>query len=694
MKIASVILYYNLVSGFDYIVPDNLSDEITAGSFVEVTLRKKRIIGFVSEIKTESKVNTLKPIERKVFERGLSKDFLEFLKWASYYYFTNLGTIYRQFSISEIKTKRKFVCTLKNKEHLELYVMSKEKPLLRSEILKVVKSDETIDKLIEDGILAYDIARFNNPNRRDVILTDEQEISYNSVRESIDSSKHKTFLLYGKPSTGKTEIYFKLLHYLINNTDKSALVMFPEIGLVDVFFTRFSEEFGSLITAKVHSELSEGEMNFYFESILRGDKRIIVGTRSAVFSPINNLGFVIVDEEQDSSYKQFDSAPFYNGRDCAIYRGYLTNSTVLLVSATPSTESYANAKNGKYSFLEIKSRHLGTPQPEVKIIYNTMAHKNIAVHAMDTIAQTLKENKQVLIFLNRRGYLNLYKCSKCGENFKCDNCSVSYSFHKSTREFVCHYCGSTKKIGTKCQYCGGDIVSVGIWGTEMIESIMSKAFPGAIIERLDTDSTHKKGERKRIIDKVINREIHILVGTQMVSKGYDVPNINTVVILNSDAIISIPDIRSEERFMQMLVQTSGRAGRRDIQGLIVVECGTSSLHLKDFIEELNYKKFIEEEILRRKYHGFPPYKRMLKIIHKNKDREKALENLTVIYNILKKYENIKMRVLPPGFNYVEKINNLYRTEMFMIYSNISYVKNAIKALENIDYDYDIDNDTL
>jgi len=694
MKIASVVLFYDVSKGFDYEIPDHLKDDVVIGTFVEVDFRKKKSIGFVIEIKNESDAKNLKKVERRIFNNNLSEEFLKFVKWASEYYFSNMGIIYRQFSISEISVKRDYVCTSKEGENLELYVMSKEKPLLRSEIKKILKSEEKIEELLKTGILKNDIVKFTPPKKRDVTLTDEQENAFEEVKQQIERNEHKTFLLYGKPSTGKTEVYFKLLHHIIENTSKSVLLMFPEIGLADIFFTRITEEFGSLITAKVHSEMTEGEANFYFEKILSKEKRIIVGTRSAVFAPVKNLGLVVIDEEQDLSYKQFDSAPFYNGRDCAVYRGFLADAPVLLVSATPSVESYSNVKSGKYGYFELKRRYMETPQPQVKIIFNTMAHKNIAVHAMDEIAQTLKENRQVLLFLNRRGYLNLYKCAKCGEYFKCDNCSVSYSYHKSQNGFVCHYCGSMKPALSKCPHCGGNIVSAGVWGTEMIESIMSKAFPQAVIERFDTDSTQKRGERKRIIERVVNREVHILIGTQMVSKGYDIPAINTVVILNSDSVINIPDIRSEERFMQMLVQTSGRAGRRERQGVIVVECGPSSLHLKDFIENLDYMRFIEEELLRRREHGFPPFKRMLKIMHKNRERERAFDNLTKIYEQLKEHENKKFRVLPPGFNYVEKINNLYRTEMFVIYSDLAYAKEAVKSLKNLDFEFYVDNDTL
>lgn len=694
MKIAEVLLPLDNDSGFDYLIPDALLDSVKSGSLVSVDFRKRRMTGIVLKVKDSTDVKRLKEVEESSFEAPLDANFLKFVCWAADYYFATKGVVFRQFSLSDVDLKRRFVCTSKMSEHLELYVSSREKPLTKGEALKILKSEESFNDLLKRGVIAEDIIPFVEGKRREVTLNEEQESSFERVNDFAMRGEHKGFLLYGQPSTGKTEVYFKLIHELMDKTDKSVLLLFPEIGLADIFFRRISEEFGSLVAAKVHSELTEGESNCYFRKIMDGGKRIVVGTRSAVFAPVKNLGLVIIDEEQDQSYKQFDASPFYNGRDCGVYRAYLSSAPVLLVSATPSAESYANVKSGKYELLKLEKRYLDTPKPEVRIIYNISTHKSIAPLTVTEVSNALSGGRQVLIFLNRRGYLNLYKCSKCGEYFKCDNCSVSYSFHKSQREFVCHYCGSVKRSDAECPICGGKIVSSGVWGTEMVESVFSKLFPGAVIERFDTDSTRRKGERKRIIERVISREAHILVGTQMVSKGYDIPDIHTAVILNADSVINIPDIRSEERFMQMLVQTAGRAGRRAERGVILVELGESGIHLKDFIENLDYPRFMEEEILRRKNHSFPPFARMLRIIHRNKDREATMMNLHKIYTILSEAKKKNVRVMPPGFNYVERVNGLYRGEMFVVYSSLNEMKSLMKKTEGIGFEYQIDNDTL
>jgi primosomal protein N' (replication factor Y) len=502
-------------------------------------------------------------------------------------------------------------------------------------------------------------------------------------------------LLYGQPATGKTEVYIRFVKYVFENSNKQILILLPEIGLVEQVYKIFSKLFGSLNIAKIHSELSKGEFNFLFEKINSQEKRIIIGTRSAIFLPFKNLGTVVVDEEQDISYKQYDMAPFYNARDCSIYLGKLFSSPVLLVSATPSLETYYNVLNKKYELLKLEKRFLGTEKPEVKIVFNENDGKKISQIALDEISNSLDDGEQVIVFLNRRGYLNLYRCVDCGEYFKCENCSVSYSFHRSSNSFICHYCLDEKPFDSRCKTCGGRLVSAGIWGTEMVESIFKKIYKDKTIERFDIDSTSRKGERNRIIENFMNHKIDILVGTQMVSKGYDVPNVSTVLILNFDSTINLPDIRSMERFMQLLIQTSGRAGRREKRGKIIIETGIKNQQIFDIIQNLDYQRFLDIENEKRKERNFPPYKRVLKISHKNKNREEAWKNIKRIHDILEQsnsYNDIK--IFPPGFNFIEKVKNYYRTEIFIFYKDFRNVFKLCENLKNLKFEFHIDNDSL
>lgn len=691
MKVAKVILPVAIERRFDYLIPDEL--ELTKGNIVEVNFRGKMIYGIVDVVADSSEIEKLKYVERKIFEIPVPEKILNFIEWISEYYFTSKGLILKNFLPDKTKIPAKYVCVSRKREFTELYYETQKRALSKSEIEKLIKID--VDKMIEGNILKEDIFPYRKPSYVEKRLTGEQENAYLKLKESVDENQFKTFLLYGQPATGKTEVYIKLIRYVIENTQKNILLLLPEIGLVEQSYSILSELFGSTIIAKVHSELSKGEFNFIFKEILSNNRRIVIGTRSSIFLPFLDPGLIIVDEEQDLSFKQYDMAPFYNARDSAIYLGKLFNSTVLLVSATPSLETYNNVLKGKYQPLTLNQKYYNAEKPEVQIIYSETGYKNISKNSIDLILNSLEENEQVIVFLNRRGYLNLYRCSVCGEFFKCDNCAVSYSYHKSFNSFICHYCGDRKPVDSKCPLCGGKIVPAGIWGTEMVESIFKKIFKNKVIERFDIDITTKKGARKKIIEDFIQHKIDILIGTQMVSKGYDVPNVSTVLILNFDSSINLPEIRSVERFMQLLVQTSGRAGRRDKQGKIIIESSITNEKFLKMIKNLDYTMFLEDELKRRRERDFPPFKRMLKISHRNKDRDECWNNIKKIHGILIEkniYSDIK--IFPPGFYYIERINRYYRTEIFIFYENFNHIKKLLDNLKNLKFEYYIDNDAL
>ncbi|MEO0298536.1 MAG: primosomal protein N' [candidate division WOR-3 bacterium] len=693
MKIVKVLLPVDIDKTFDYCFPKDSNVNLFKGDIVQVDFRNKKYLGLVYGFSDHSEIKNIKSIEQKVYDKVISDKIFEFIEWASKYYFVSKGLIIKNYLPYNISIPRKYVCVSKDYEYIELFYETKKRPLSKSEVEKITK--EKIDFLIQRNIVKEDLFPYTEGNHNEKILTDEQENAFSILKETFDKGVFRTFLLYGQPATGKTEVYIKFVKYVFENSNKQILILLPEIGLVEQVSKIFSKLFGSLNIAKIHSELSKGEFNFLFEKINSQHKRIIIGTRSAIFLPFKDLGAVIVDEEQDISYKQYDMAPFYNARDCSIYLGKLFSSPVLLVSATPSLETYYNVLNKKYELLKLENRFLGTKKPEVKIVYNEYDCKKISQIAIDEISNSLDDGEQVIVFLNRRGYLNLYRCVDCGEYFKCENCSVSYSFHKSTNRFICHYCLDEKPFDSKCKICGGKLISAGIWGTEMVETIFRKIYKDRIIERFDIDSTSRKGERNRIIENFINHKIDILVGTQMVSKGYDVPNVSTVLILNFDSTINLPDIRSMERFMQLLIQTSGRAGRREKRGKIIIETAIKNQQIFDIIQNLDYQKFLDVEIEKRKERNFPPYKRVLKISHKNKNREDAWKNIKKIYDILthnNSYSDIK--IFPPGFNFIEKIKNHYRTEIFIFYKDFKNVHKLCEKLKNVKIEFYIDNDYL
>lgn len=693
MKIVKVILPIDTDKTFDYYVPEGFGYEIFRGDIVQVDFKNKKYFGLVYELSNLSEAKNLKPVEKKIYELVISEKIFGFIDWLSQYYFVSKGLVVKNFLPYQLSYPKKFVCISKDQKFTELYYETLKRALSKSEIEKITK--EKIEILLNKNIIKEELFPYVKDNYVSKVLTEEQENAFLNLKNSFDMRIFETFLLFGQPATGKTEVYIKFLKHVFENSKKQILVLLPEIGLVEQTYNIFSKLFGSLNIAKIHSELSKGEFNFLFEKIQSFEKRIIIGTRSAIFLPYKDIGAIIVDEEQDISYKQYDMAPFYNARDCAVYLGKIFSSTVLLVSATPSCETYNNVLNKKYKLLKLEKRFLGTEKPEVDIVYNEYDGKKISQNAIDAVSNSLEDGQQVIVFLNRRGYLNLYKCADCGEYFKCDNCSVSYSFHKSKNSFLCHYCLDEKPFDSKCKKCGGKLIPAGVWGTEMVETIFKKIYKDKRIERFDIDSTSRKGERNKIIENFINKNIDILVGTQMVSKGYDVPNVSTVLILNFDSTINLPDLRSFERFMQLLIQTSGRAGRREKRGKIIIETAIRNEQIFEIIKNLDYQKFLDIEIQKRKERDFPPFRRIVKITHKNKRREKAWENINRIHEILTRNNSYRdVKIYPPGFNFIEKVKGYYRTEIFIFYKKYDNIKELFDKLKNLDFEFYIDNDSL
>ena len=698
MKYCKVLIPINSDNEFVYSIPEILND-IKIGSIVIVDFRSKDtygiVMGFVNNENIKS-IKNIKDIKEKYLKNPIDKKYIDLIKWMSDYYFTSKGNVFRNFFPSIRKNVKRYIYNSGNEDFMmDIKNITLSKAISKTDIKKIIKKKAKFEDLLKNGNIVESIDNYIEIKGKNIILNKEQTNAYKKVNNILFENQHKTFLLSGIPASGKSEVYIKLIKNTIENSDKSVLLLLPEIGLAQFVYDIIRKRFGTYITAIIHSELSDGEKYFFIKEINENRKRIIVGTRSAVFAPINNLGLIIVDEEQDMSYKQ-DAMPYYNGRDTAIYLAYKNKIPAVLCSATPSLETYLNVIEKKYELLELTTSFSNAEKPSVEILYDN--RHSISTDILDALNKTKRDEGQSLIFLNRRGYLNVYKCEECGEYFRCDNCSVSYSFHKNSNEFICHYCGTKKPAGSVCPKCGGKLISSGVYGTEKIEEILKKLYPDFHIERMDLDSTMHKGERKRIIDGMVERKIDILIGTQMISKGYDIPNVNTVIIFNADAMINMPDIRSEERFMQLLIQTAGRAGRRDKRGKIIIESGESAKALAQFIYALDYIAFMKYELEKRKSLHFPPYRRMLRIIIKDKVKNKVIEKSKDIFYIIDKIQkkrNIEgLDVFPPVPAIIEKLNKTYRYNIFIFYNrfiDIKYLLNNVKKIRN---DFIIDNDTL
>lgn len=472
-------------------------------------------------------------------------------------------------------------------------------------------------------------------------LTPEQIKAVNTISE-FTGKEFKRYLLHGVTGSGKTEVYLRLVQKALD-LGKTAIVLVPEISLISQTERRFKARFGEL-TAVMHSNLTPGEKLDQWTKTISGEKRVVIGARSAIFAPTSNVGIIIVDEEHDQSYKQ-DLAPRYNGRDMAVVRSEIENCPVVLGSATPSMETYKNANTNRFEKIVLSKRANNQNLPKV-IVYDLKdsskdkgPYKFISYFLALKINKTLKNNNQVMLFLNRRGFSSFILCNLCGEAIKCSYCSVSMTYHKSTNSLVCHICGYKTPLPNTCPDCGNpDIVDLGV-GTEKLESACNFLFPNSNTIRLDQDTTAKKGELVKKLKLIRDKKADIIIGTQMIAKGHDFPGITLVGIINADHGFNLPDFRAAERSFQLLSQVAGRAGRGEKEGLVVLQTYSPDHFSIKTAKTQNFTDFYKHEIEFRKSLFYPPFSKTALIKISGTDKIKA-DNLSK--NCAKVLKDIKL----------------------------------------------------
>ena len=515
-------------------------------------------------------------------------------------------------------------------------------------------------------------------------LSPEQAACVKTVADSMQNG-YEAFLLYGVTGSGKTEVYKELVKKTLD-AGKSALILIPEIALTPQTLERFTESFGDIV-AVYHSRLSNGERAGEWMRALRGEARVGIGPRSAIFLPLQNLGLIVIDEEHESSYKSQDS-PRYHARQIAFYRAKQENATLLLGSATPQIESYYNAQNGQIRLLELKSRFGNIELPSVTTVDLRVEGKGnhlISGILMEKLLKTLGEKKQALLFLNRRGFAPSLVCEICGFTYHCPNCDVSLTYHKSTRTLDCHYCGYTRSLDPKCPSCDNPAFKeLGI-GTERIEETLKELFPGMRVMRMDLDTTGKKESYDEMLGAIKRGEIDIIVGTQMIAKGHDIEGIRLVGALLPDIILAVPDFRSAERAFVLLTQVIGRAGRKASGGEAVIQTYLPDTPSIMLAAEQNYRKFYDSEIEKRKAFGYPPFIRLGRIVIRGKEQEAVrlfCESMTpALRNNLDIPREVKM--LGPVSCPIEKLNNNYRYHIILKAQKIGAIVQAAKAIRTI-----------
>lgn len=683
---------------FTYLVPNELKDKVFIGMRVLVPFGKQKLEGFVLNISGENKSNyKIKEIISVVDENPVLND--ELLKLGEYISKKTLSLkiqAYQTMLPSALKAKRNFNISKKYEKYLNLKIdynealkiaktesqkkllsyFKNQNKILKKELTKIsVSAIETLKKynILEE--LAEEVYRINNSNStcsNNVVLTKEQETVRNQV---LNQNSFKSFLLYGVTGSGKTEVYISIINELLKK-GKTALVLVPEISLTPQFVSKFQKRFGNKI-ALLHSMLSDGEKYDEWRKIENKEASIVIGARSAIFAPLENIGIIIIDEEHSSTYKQ-ENTPKYNTIDIALFRGKYHNCPILLGSATPTIESYTRAKVGVYELLELKNR-ISNKMPKVEIVSMRDEIKKgnnlFSEKLLNKIKEKLSKKEQIIILLNKRGYARVLTCHDCGYTDKCPHCDIPLTYHKSSNTMRCHYCGYGKGVTKKCPDCNSENISTFGIGTQKIEETLNELFPQNNILRMDADTTTRKNSYEKMINDFKGQKYDILVGTQMIAKGLDFDNVTLVGVIDADSSLNVPDFRSSERTFDLLSQVAGRAGRSEKEGEVIFQCFNDDHYSIIMASEHNYEGFYEKEIELRKLMGYPPYYNLALVVIKSKNESLALKESEKISNFLKNKTNAK--VLGPAPSAIPKINDFYLYKIILKYKKKEDVINAL-----------------
>ena len=544
-----------------------------------------------------------------------------------------------------------------------------------------------IDKeIFEEYYLQEDRVNFKGKSSENQLkLSVAQQTAFEAIQENL--KQKEVCLLHGVTSSGKTEIYTKLIEEYIAS-GKQVLYLLPEIALTTQLVGRLRAHFGNKV-AVFHSKYSNNERVEVWNQVLENSEKaqIVIGARSALFLPFQDLGFIIVDEEHEQTYKQVDPAPRYHARDAAIVLANLQKAKVLLGSATPSMETYYNAKSGKYGFVEIFERYGNVLMPEIELVdlKDKYFRKKMVGHFSDVlieeITNALALGEQVILFQNRRGYSPLLECVTCGHVPQCQQCDVSLTYHKHKNQLRCHYCGYSIAKPTNCHACSSVELTTKGFGTEQIQQELLELFPSHKIGRMDQDTTRGKFGFEKIIDSFKNREIDILVGTQMLGKGLDFDNVTLVGIMNADNMLYHPDFRAFERSFQMMTQVSGRSGRSEKQGKVIIQTYSPLHNTIQQVTKNDYVGMYNEQLYERQIYKYPPYFKLVKLTLKHRDFDKLKQGSMWLYQVMQ--QNLPMPVLGPEEPPISRIRNEYiRTIMVKIPMNIS-VGNTKKTIQKM-----------
>ncbi|MBI3556803.1 MAG: primosomal protein N' [Deltaproteobacteria bacterium] len=656
-KVAQVVLPRPLPGALSYLLPIEFEDSVVLGSVVQVPLGSKTsdgfVVGFTTLADPKLKGFALKKVLSSPFAKPVfSPKDLEFFLWIADYYQLPIGEVFNSafpraiFKIPKISRKR---------------------------------ASGTDD-------LAGDHARNIGPLR----LTADQETALAAVRSSIKARKFKSFLLFGVTGSGKTEVYIRAAQAVLEQ-DRTALILVPEIALTPQLRQRFEDRFQDQV-AVLHSGLTEKVRREFWWDILNGARKVVVGARSAVFAPLKDIGLIVVDEEHEPSYKQEDRLR-YSARDLAVVRARQHNAATILGSATPAIETFFAAEKGKHELLQLRARPAERPMPAIQVVdlkteYREALHGSkesrllLGRSLREGLAEVLLRKEQAMVFVNRKGFSSFVMCGDCGEVPKCLNCSVSLTYYQRAREMRCHYCDLRMPAVEQCAKCKGYEIKLMGMGTELIEDEVKRLFPSARVERLDADTADTVKKLETTLESFRRGEIQILVGTQMLAKGHDFPNVTLVGVVLADLNLHLPDFRAGERTFQLLAQVSGRAGRGDKPGRVILQTLLPDHYVIQAAANQDYAGFYEAEIEYRQQFGYPPFSRMAQLEFRDLKEERAHDQANRVRQLLDHLDPDArgFSYLGPAAASIARIANQFRWQILVKSEKSSALNALIKTL--------------
>ena len=726
-----VLLDQNLSKRLDYGVPTEWASEIKVGMRVEVPLKNVLKKATVVEIKQRSQFPNVRPLARVLSETAeLSDAQWKLAHWMSRYYASPLQRVLKCFIPPnvrrDVKAKTQIFLSLNESHETSLKlcealrienpeealvldaVLNRKKGCFATELVQELQvSPNAIKRLLKKKILSSKKIPVETDllleeeffKTKPKILNDEQKTCLDAIRNSLEKNHFAAHLIHGVTGSGKTEIYIQAVSAALEQ-GKSAILLVPEISLTSQTIERFRSRFSEKI-AILHHKRSLGERTQAWGKLRTGEIRIVVGARSAIFAPVQNLGLIVVDEEHDQSYKQGEEAPFYHARNVAVMRALLENATVILGSATPSVESRYNAEIGKYRLHVIASRATSASLPAVKIVdmKKTLdAHKGFT-HFSDElltgIKMRLEAGEQTLLFLNQRGYHRLQVCASCRSAVKCPHCDLGLTFHRNENHLRCHLCDYHQPIPRQCPQCSSsDTLQFKGFGTEHAERALHAVFPEIRTLRMDRDTTKKKESHEEIFKQFRAHKADVLIGTQMIAKGFHFPSVTLVGVLNADAPLSIPDFRSGESVFQLLTQVAGRSGRSDLPGEVILQTFLPNHPILKLAASQDYDSFYKAEIEERRLFGYPPFTHLVKCLFLSTDSHLAESAATAAYDYLSKSLPPFAQALPPGPCGHPKIKDQYRFQFLIKSAKIDPLIPLLQSLPSSKAFIKIDIDPL